>query len=175
MPGQPLPENCYFRSGNDYHLKVRLHEWDTQNTEEFYKHEDHDVEEIIIHPKYVDNRENLWDDIAILKLKSELSLKSHIDTICLPSLNENFEGVNCVVTGWGKDAFILQHLERSCCHNSRCEQLLKKTILSRHFRLYENFICAGGEKKKDSCKGDGSGPLVCWTQSGRYKLAGIVS
>ncbi|XP_076348306.1 ovochymase-1-like [Tachypleus tridentatus] len=176
--------HCVYRftSGNDYHLKVRLGEWDTQNTEEFYEHEDHDVGEIIIHPKYDDERKNLWDDIAILRLKSEVSLKPHIDTICLPNFQESFEDVTCVVTGWGKDAYkngtysnILREVIVPVIHNSQCEQLLKKTRLGRHFTLYEKFICAGGEKKKDSCKGDGGGPLVCWSQSGRYKLAGIVS
>lgn len=38
-------------------------------------------------------------------------------------------------------------------------------------------MCAGGETKKDTCKGDGGGPLVCPIdeESGRYQQVGIVS
>ena len=36
------------------------------------------------------------------------------------------------------------------------------------------FMCAGGEEGKDSCKGDGGGPLVCEVGQVWY-LAGIVS
>ena len=36
------------------------------------------------------------------------------------------------------------------------------------------FLCAGGEEGKDSCKGDGGGPLVC-SVGGVWHLAGLVS
>lgn len=38
-------------------------------------------------------------------------------------------------------------------------------------------MCAGGEKGKDACNGDGGGPLVCPIdhEGSRYYQAGIVS
>lgn len=36
-------------------------------------------------------------------------------------------------------------------------------------------MCAGGEAGKDSCKGDGGGPLTCYRQDGTYALVGLVS
>jgi len=55
-----------------------------------------------------------------------------------------------------------------------CERKLKRTRLGLDFVLHPSFICAGGEEGKDSCKGDGGGPLVCQV-GGSWQLAGIVS
>ena len=86
-----------------YSLKVRLGEWDTQKTDEFLPHEDYDVSQILIHPSF--NSKNLWNDIAILRVDREIYFKPNIDSICLPSPNEVFEGQHCVTTGWGKNAY----------------------------------------------------------------------
>lgn len=84
-------------------MVVRLGEWDTQNTDEFLPHEDYEVEEVIVHPQYRSN--NLFNDIAILKLDADVKYKPHIDTACLPRDDDDFTGQMCVVTGWGTDAY----------------------------------------------------------------------
>lgn len=43
--------------------------------------------------------------------------------------------------------------------HAQCQNSLRTTRLGRHFILHQSFICAGGEPGKDTCRGDGGGPL----------------
>jgi len=86
-----------------YSLKVRLGEWDTQKTDEFLPHEDYDVTQVMLHPSF--NSKNLWNDIALLRVDREIIFRPNVDSVCLPSPTEVFEGQHCVTTGWGKNAY----------------------------------------------------------------------
>ena len=71
-----------------------------------------------------------------------------------------------LVAGWGSLTpnelhDIMNHVDLPIVPNDQCQDLLRKTSLTRRFKLHESFICAGGEEGKDSCYGDGGGPLVC--------------
>ncbi|XP_013791566.1 serine proteinase stubble-like isoform X2 [Limulus polyphemus] len=168
-----------FQKDNEFPLVVRLGEWDTQQTTESLKHEEYYVEQIIVHPKYIE--ENLWNDIAILRLRSEVSFHPHVQTVCLPSQADIFEGQMCWVTGWGKDEFkgrfrnVMKQVSVPVIENSHCQEQLRRTRLGMQFDLYPGFICAGGEQGHDSCKGDGGGPLVCPRSNSTYVITGIVS
>ncbi|KAG0437486.1 hypothetical protein HPB47_017424 [Ixodes persulcatus] len=161
-------------------LKVRLGEWDTQSMKEFYPHEDYDVGNIFIHPNFKNS--SLWNDVAVLELTRHVHYAPHVSPICLPKPEDVYEGSHCVVTGWGKDAYrtgkfanIMKEVTVPVIDNPTCQNLLRQTRLGRYFRLHEGFICAGTEDGKDSCKGDGGGPLSCYTPDGRYHLAGLVA
>ncbi|XP_037273898.1 phenoloxidase-activating factor 2 isoform X3 [Rhipicephalus microplus] len=169
-----------FNGADRVPLKVRLGEWDTQSMKEFYPHEDYDVGNIYIHQYFRNN--SLWNDIALLELTRPVTFAPHISPICLPKLEDVFEGTSCVVTGWGKDAYrtgkfanIMKEVTVPVIDNPMCQNLLRQTRLGRYFRLHEGFICAGTEDGVDSCKGDGGGPLSCYTPDGRYHLAGLVA
>ena len=53
--------------------------------------------------------------------------------------------------------------------NNKCEKLLREnTRLGPFFELDSSFICAGGEKDIDTCKGDGGSPLTCRQPGGPW-------
>ena len=78
-------------------LKIRAGEWNTQKKTETYPHRDHKVEEVVIHEKF--NQNGLHNDLALLFLKEPVELDQHINTICLPPRDFDFDGSNCVVSG----------------------------------------------------------------------------
>lgn len=52
--------------------------------------------------------------------------------------------------------------------NEDCQNRLRQTRLGQYFQLHGSFVCAGGEESRDTCRGDGGGPLVCSTSTGQY-------
>lgn len=121
----------------------------------------------------------------MLFLTNPVTISQHINTICLPPQDENFDGSRCFATGWGKEHFgkegkyqvILKKIELPIVAFEECQDSLRKTRLSRRFVLNRSFLCAGGEPGRDLCKGDGGSPLVCPVKGveGYYYQAGIVA
>lgn len=77
----------------------------------------------------------------------------------------------------GKYQVILKRVELPVVPREPCVNALRETRLGPHFELNKSFICAGGERGKDTCKGDGGSPLVCPVngEPNRYYQAGIVA
>ena len=164
-------------------LKVRCGEWDTQNQTEPRAHQDRTVQTVDIHPDF--NERNLANDWALLYTTEPFELQEHIDTVCLPDPEEQFDGQNCFATGWGKDQFgaageyqvVLKEIDLPVVARESCQDSLRRTRLGRRFQLDESFICAGGIAGKDTCKGDGGSPLVCQSKGDpfTYVQAGVVA
>lgn len=166
------------------HIKVRGGEWDTQTTNEHYPLQDRYVNEIFIHDKFY--KDTLQHDIALIFLKEPFHLIGNVRTVCLPPKYYTFDNAHCYASGWGKDVYgkegkysvILKKRQLPIVKHKHCEQLLRETRLGHHFELHDTFICAGGEKDKDMCKGDGGSPLVCpiaECHEDRYYQSGIVA
>eukprot|EP00092_Neocalanus_flemingeri_P026866 GFUD01029122.1.p1 GENE.GFUD01029122.1~~GFUD01029122.1.p1 ORF type:complete len:451 (-),score=102.42 GFUD01029122.1:49-1401(-) len=167
----------------DNNLVVRCGEWDTQSEDEILPFEEQDVDRLEMHPKFnVDNHHN---NFALLFLRSSFRASSHISPVCLPRPGVVFGQQNCVSHGWGKDKFgaegrystILKEVVVPLVENDKCQKLLREnTRLGPFFELDSSFLCAGGQKDIDTCKGDGGSPLTCRHQPGeRWFQAGIVS
>ncbi|XP_072382408.1 phenoloxidase-activating factor 2-like [Diabrotica undecimpunctata] len=139
------------------------------------------VVEIVNHPKYYGGA--LYNDGALLILDRpfESTKTNSINTLCLPPDNLNMNSGRCLVAGWGKGSEeagikVLKKVELPIVPFGKCEEQLRKTRLGTGFILNESFMCAGGEKNKDACKGDGGSPLMCLLPGQmRYFHMGIVS
>ena len=66
---------------------------------------------------------------------------------------QEYAGLRCQVTGWGKDAFlngdyqqVLKEVDVPVVTNGQCEAMLKRTRLGADFVLHPGFMCAGGEE-----------------------------
>ncbi|XP_055857464.1 phenoloxidase-activating factor 2-like [Episyrphus balteatus] len=163
--------------------RVRAGEWDSKSNAEPYPHQDREVEEIIMHENY--NSGNLKNNIALLFLATAFDTAApHINTICLPPANTNFDSLRCFASGWGAKnqgdenlTNILKKIDLPVVSKAKCQNALRQTRLGPFFKLHSSLMCAGGEIGKDTCKGDGGSPLVCpmANNSDRYYQVGIVS
>lgn len=139
------------------------------------------VVEIVNNPKF--DKDSLYNDGTLLFLDQpfEITKTNSINTICLPPDDLQMTNGRCLVVGWGKGSTvdgkrILKKVELPLVSHSKCQQQMRKTRLGRNFVLHDSFMCAGGEKDKDACKGDGGSPLMCLLPGDtRYFQMGIVS
>ncbi|KAJ8932935.1 hypothetical protein NQ314_014313 [Rhamnusium bicolor] len=163
-------------------VSVRAGDWNVKSQEEPLPHQDQDVQDILIHPHFHDG--SLKNDIALLFLAAPMVLTDNIGLICLPQPNFHLEDALCIASGWGKDAFkkgkhssILRKVDLPLVRKDKCVAALRNTRLGAFYNLHKSFICAGGEKNKDTCKGDGGSPLICPIPGymDRFLQIGIVS
>ncbi|XP_054260168.1 phenoloxidase-activating factor 2-like [Macrosteles quadrilineatus] len=166
-------------------LVVRVGDWDVQSEREPLPYQDTRVTTVRVHPQY--DRSTLANDIAVLTLAQGLRLYPdvpHVNSICLPLPTTEFTEEWCWVSGWGKDAWgmvgrfqsVQKAVDVGVVSGAECEARLRHTRLGRHYKLDDHsFLCAGGEKNKDACTGDGGAPLVCEGPVGHWTLAGLVA
>ena len=59
------------------------------------------IKELIIHPKY--NKSISYEyDLAIIKLAEPIIFTEYVGTICLPSVDKNYDNVTAKISGWGQ-------------------------------------------------------------------------
>eukprot|EP00095_Tigriopus_kingsejongensis_P005135 maker-scaffold100_size373717-snap-gene-2.45 protein:Tk05135 transcript:maker-scaffold100_size373717-snap-gene-2.45-mRNA-1 annotation:"serine proteinase-like protein 1" len=149
------------------------------------------VKEIIIHPEFSDTRYN--NNLAALRLSTKIDLGQRgINAACLPPCNEMFDftfqnqtGVRCWIAGWGRNRVsdklqpYLRKVDIPLFDTNVCNQTITREVRrieqGSNFVLDRGEICAGGEKNKDACNGDGGAPLVCQARSKRWYLVGLVA
>ncbi|CAO1441008.1 unnamed protein product [Diamesa serratosioi] len=168
-PSVVLTSAHHVSSKNADSLRIRAGQWDSESTQEPLDHVEVDVESYIIHKDF--NADNSYNDIALLFLKTPLTKDNHINTICLPPQDMEFDDAKCFATSMSKK------MELPIVSHSTCEKKLQDERLSKVFKLHYSFLCAGGEEGIDMCRNDGGSPLVCPIegQDGYYYQTGIVS
>ncbi|XP_042314111.1 coagulation factor X-like [Sceloporus undulatus] len=128
------------------------------------------------HPQY--DSDNYNNDIALIRLTSDVVFSQHVLPICLPSPNlaallieEQSQGM---VSGWGAThtkgrlTRFLMKVKLPVVSMETCRQSTEKVIT-------DNMFCAGyAEEGRDACEGDSGGPFAVAYRNTWY-LLGIVS
>ncbi|EAT33372.2 AAEL014349-PA [Aedes aegypti] len=166
---------------------VRFSEWDafsnesctTVNDDEKICRQEYKVEKIIVHPSYNKSVRNKVHDITLLRLAEDVQFNKYVRPICLP-FDESIRDMpiddeDFTVTGWGQT----NNQSRSALQLH--VDLIGKTldVCNEKFSianvtLVDTQLCVGGEKGKDSCKGDSGGPLMRLVNTVWYQV-GVVS
>lgn len=159
---------------------VRAGEWNTQEENEPYDHQELRVTSVIRHDQF--NAITFQNDLALLVLESAFEMSDYINTICLPPPDTSFDSQRCLMSGWGKREFngnhqdILKKVILPIVSFESCQENLE-TLLSEDYKLDEKKLCTRGENGIGVCAGDEGSPLVCSIAShpNHYYQAGIVA
>ncbi|XP_026770832.2 hyaluronan-binding protein 2 isoform X2 [Pangasianodon hypophthalmus] len=140
-----------------------------------------EVEDYIMHENYTETGDALYNDIALLKLKtvSEDGLCARetrfVKAACLPP-GPFPDGIECTISGYGvteKDesgSSQLLDTKVLLINQSRC---MDPDVLGEV--LDDSMVCAGRMQGGiDTCQGDSGGPLIC-KQNDTHYVYGVVS
>ncbi|XP_017130076.1 phenoloxidase-activating factor 2 [Drosophila elegans] len=123
------------------------------------------------------------NNIALIILAVSFYFKPQISPICWASPGTSFVGERCLVVGWGKLNPLAgnisnrqKKIDLPIVSRRMCEIQLKRT-LGPSYELDPTMLCAGGERGRDACKGDGGSPLMCPIPGypSLYEFVGIVN
>ncbi|KAH8393785.1 hypothetical protein KR200_012220, partial [Drosophila serrata] len=164
-------------------LVVKAGIWDLTAPNSRYV-EQRRVARIVLHSEFEYFRQSGANNLALIVLESSFQAKPHIGFICQPVPEATFDHQRCLVSGWGKltqkDTELSHRLKRvslSIVDRATCQARLRRTSLGREYQLHPSLICAGGERGRDACKGDGGSPLMCPIAGHptQYELVGVVN
>ncbi|XP_047106408.1 brachyurin-like [Schistocerca piceifrons] len=128
----------------------------------------------IVHSEY--NPNNLYNDIAVVFLGTNVPINNYIALVNLPSRSQasnSFEGQIATVSGWGRttdngaSSDTLQYTTLNVMSNTQCSQYFGGPIL-------DFTLCAVGSSGQSTCNGDSGGALVVGSQ-GSYTQIAVVS
>ena len=77
------------------------------------------------------------------------------------------------MAGWGEEQGLPRKADVPIVHRATCQAAIETEWAG--FILDDSEVCAGAERGKDACAGDGGAPLVCQGDSGRWYAVGLVS
>ncbi|XP_043505707.1 prostasin-like [Polistes fuscatus] len=142
-----------------------------------------DVSQTIVHSGYKGGVAQ--HDIALLKLKTPLTINARVAPLQLPIQDQVQTGF-VVLSGWGSVSRnilpvlpkVLQTATLSLMENSECLAQLQsvKSVIGQKPQLYPTQVCtsAGEKSNLSACSGDSGGPLVQYIDSKPVQV-GIVS
>merc|ERR1719445_2041782 len=141
---------------------------------------DINIDQVFKHPDW--DSTTLENDIAIVKLSSNVTYSESISPICLPDDYEDqdlvalLNSLDPVVVGWGATQTygpaetVLRQATVPLVTRGQCSAAYSGVEVS----IDETKVCAG-QGGTDTCNGDSGGPLLADRLGGRWSLLGITS
>nr|XP_053633269.1 protein masquerade-like isoform X1 [Cherax quadricarinatus] len=164
-------------TSNPSAISLSLGDWDL-STENDGPSVSAKISKITVHPSY--SRSTLQNDLAVAKLSSKINYSEDIKPICLPSNNNDLEGMQAVVSGWGRNEdgklqSQLHHLHANIVSNKVCDERWNAKGSPTGF-IVSSMMCMDSTNG-DSCNGDSGGPSIMEEPagSGIYVQVGLVS
>ncbi|XP_037293538.1 collagenase-like [Manduca sexta] len=133
-----------------------------------------ETRDIVMHGSW--NPNLVRNDIAMIRLPSNVGFNNNINVIALPSgsqLNLNFAGERAIASGFGRTRDgvngdgSLNHVTLDVIANNVCSRTFPLLIQSSN-------ICTSGANGRSTCHGDSGGPLAA-TRNNRPLLIGVTS
>ncbi|KRG06186.1 uncharacterized protein Dmoj_GI26162 [Drosophila mojavensis] len=126
----------------------------------------------VIHEDW--NLGKMSNDIALIKLPTDLEFNQYIQPAKLPKPNSLHVDKNAIVSGWGRvKGFVttehLQYTKVKTISNEKC-----KRIFNFDMKFLSHWLCVAPNEKR-TCKGDSGGPLAERNPDGSSTVIGIVS
>lgn len=129
------------------------------------------AENIYIHPSFT--RATYDNDIALIKLRTEVKLGKFVRAVCLPQKQEGDLAIPRkygLVTGWGAtktlkigqvltDTYRYSNILQYSSFMIQQDQICQRST-SHRFNASVTFCAGDGKGGKDTCTGDSGGPFV---------------
>ncbi|XP_051175230.1 chymotrypsin-2-like [Leptopilina boulardi] len=131
----------------------------------------HKINKVIIHPQF-NQGFPMRNDLALIKINETITFSNVVQSIKLPPIDLNHDGIPVIASGWGKLQVggvrpqQLQYLESKVYDHEACVKRVATTLPP----IGETQICTFTKAKQGLCHGDSGGPIVI----GNYQV-GIVS
>ncbi|XP_077973560.1 serine protease 27-like [Styela clava] len=147
-------QDFYIRVGS---IKISTPSVNSQRIEiqKFHPHEDYE------HPLAT-------ADIALIELKTDITISSQARPICLPKLERVPEDTNCVIAGFGFSETSngaasddLRHVTLRVLPMDACQNALKNIPETQYISSLKNLCVGRFSEGKDACRGDSGSAVAC--------------
>uniref|UniRef100_A0A182MJ99 Peptidase S1 domain-containing protein n=1 Tax=Anopheles culicifacies TaxID=139723 RepID=A0A182MJ99_9DIPT len=157
--------------------RILVHVGRLQLDEESENIQAHSVQEIIVHPGF--SRSSIMNDIALLKLSTNITMTKYVQPVCLWTMDSNQElivGRNGTIVGFGLN-------EQDVVSNQLKQALIgvvdaltciasDRSVFGTH--LTSDMYCAKGQTGVSACNGDSGGGMF-FEVGGKWFVRGLVS